>query len=93
MIFDEHDTDECPEFRVPMEAEAGSADSEFELIRQPTPLGEGNPNMRLSQIQEQIGRGEYQVDAQAVADAIVHKLLQERRMTSVEHKRGQAECS
>lgn len=78
---------------MPIEAEAGSADSENELIRQPTPQGEGNPNMRLSQIQEQIGRGEYQVDTQAVADAIVRKLLHEQKMTSVEHKRGQAECS
>jgi anti-sigma28 factor (negative regulator of flagellin synthesis) len=76
-----------------MEADAGNADSETELIKQPTPLGEGNPNMRLSQIQEQIGRGEYQVDTQAVADAIVRKLLQEQKMTGVEHKRGQAECS
>lgn len=76
-----------------METNAGNADSESELIHQPTPLGEGNPNMRLSQIQEQIGRGEYQVDTQAVADAIVRKLLHEQKITAVEHKRGQAECS
>ena len=73
-----------------MEVDAGCADSEDALIRQPTPLGEGTPNMRLNQIQEQIGRGEYQVDTRAVADAIVRKLLQ---ITSVEPKPGQAECS
>lgn len=92
-MSDQHDTDECPEFGARMEADPGSADSENELIRQPTPLREGNPNMRLNQIQEQIGRGEYQVDTQAVADAIVRKLLHEQKITSVEHKRGQAECS
>ena len=54
MIGDQHDTDERPEFHVPMEADAGNA---------------------------------------AVADAIVRKLLHEQKMTGVEHKRGQAECS
>ena len=33
--------------------------------------------MRLSEIQEQIGRGQYQVDTHAVAEAIVRRLLQE----------------
>lgn len=31
--------------------------------------------MRVSQIQDQIGRGEYRVDTQAVADAIIRRLL------------------
>ncbi len=31
--------------------------------------------MRLSQIQGQIGRGEYRVDTQAVADAIIRRLI------------------
>ena len=76
-----------------MQMDGAKADSGDELKRQPTPTREGNPNMRLSQIQEQIGRGEYQVDTQAVADAIVRKLLHEQKITSVQHKRGQAECS
>jgi hypothetical protein len=31
--------------------------------------------MRLNEIQEQIGRGEYRVNAHAVAEAIVRRLL------------------
>ena len=31
--------------------------------------------MRISEIQEQVGRGEYRVDTHAVADAILRKLL------------------
>ena len=42
--------------------------------------------MRLDEIQEQIGRGQYQVDTHAVAEAIVRRLLQENTVTVVEHK-------
>ena len=49
--------------------------------------------MRLSQIQEQIGRGEYQVDTQAVADAIVRRLLEEHKIVASGHKRAHGECS
>jgi hypothetical protein len=53
--------------------------------------------LRLSQIQEQIARGEYQVDAQAVANAIVRRLLQHHRLIGYcERDPGppdQAECS
>lgn len=31
--------------------------------------------MRMSEIQEQIGRGDYRVDTYAVADAILRRLL------------------
>lgn len=34
--------------------------------------------MKVMDLQEQVGRGEYQIDAQAVADAIVRRLLAER---------------
>jgi anti-sigma28 factor (negative regulator of flagellin synthesis) len=44
--------------------------------------------MRVSQIQAQIGRGEYEVDTRAVADAIVRLLLQ---LTTPEHKQTQSE--
>ncbi|MHB1570692.1 MAG: flagellar biosynthesis anti-sigma factor FlgM [Solirubrobacteraceae bacterium] len=33
--------------------------------------------MRISEIQERVGRGEYRVDAKAVADAIVRRLLKD----------------
>jgi len=49
--------------------------------------------MRLSQIQDQVGRGEYNVDAQAVADAILRRLLEGYKGTMSQSKRGQAECS
>lgn len=45
--------------------------------------------MRLSEIQEQIGRGEYRVDANAVADAMVRRLLRELKLSFTTHKRGQ----
>jgi Anti-sigma-28 factor, FlgM len=48
--------------------------------------------MRMSEIQEQIGRGEYRVDTHAVADAIVRRLLQEHKL-SASGKRTQEECS
>ena len=44
--------------------------------------------MRLSEIQELVGRGEYRVDSQAVADAIVRRLLAGHRTTSTDDKRG-----
>jgi anti-sigma28 factor (negative regulator of flagellin synthesis) len=69
------------------------AERGVELIRQPTPRGEGNRDMRLSQIQEQVGRGEYQVDAQAVADAILRRLLEGYNGGAFQTKRGPAECS
>ncbi len=49
--------------------------------------------MRLSEIQEQIGRGQYQVDTHAVADAIVRRLLHDQKSAASEHKRAQEECS
>jgi anti-sigma28 factor (negative regulator of flagellin synthesis) len=48
--------------------------------------------MRISEIQEQIGRGEYHVDTHAVAEAIVRRLLQEHK-ASAAGKRSQDECS
>jgi hypothetical protein len=49
--------------------------------------------MRLNEIQEQVGLGEYRVDSQAVADAIVRRLLAGHRTTATDDKRGQGECS
>jgi hypothetical protein len=52
----------------------------------------GNSALRLNEIQEQIGRGEYRVDTQAVADAIIRRLLGEQKSAS-QQKRAQGECS
>jgi anti-sigma28 factor (negative regulator of flagellin synthesis) len=56
------------------------------------PMSEGNSALRLNDIQEQIGRGEYRVDTQAVAEAIIRRLLQEYKAGAT-HKRAQGECS
>jgi hypothetical protein len=48
--------------------------------------------MRLSEIQDQIGRGEYHVNTHAVADAIVRRLLAERGACAP-GKPSQGECS
>lgn len=53
----------------------------------PKPTGKGNRAMRLAEVQEQVGRGEYRVDAQAVADAILRRLLQEFRASLAVYKR------
>jgi hypothetical protein len=63
------------------------------LIRQPPPITEGTRVMRLSQIQEQVGRGEYQVDTHAVAEAIVRRLVEEHKVVASGDKRAHGECS
>ena len=57
------------------------------------PTAEGNRAMRLTQIQDQIGRGEYRVDTQAVADAIIRRLIPEQRLSPVGVRLSQTECS
>jgi anti-sigma28 factor (negative regulator of flagellin synthesis) len=76
-----------------MEVLHRDAEIGVESIRQRTPTVQGNRDMRLSQIQEQVGRGEYQVDTQAVANAILRRLLEDYKGTAFEARRGQAECS
>ena len=49
--------------------------------------------MRLTQLQDQIGRGEYRVDNHAIADAIIRRLIEEQRLGLLESKRAQSECS
>jgi hypothetical protein len=53
----------------------------------------GNRAMRLSELQEQIGRGEYRVDPQAVALAILRRLLDGHQPSPAESKPAQSECS
>jgi hypothetical protein len=55
-------------------------------------MSEGNSTLRLNEIQEQIGRGEYRVDTQAVADAIIRRLLWGQKSSSLQ-ERPQGECS
>jgi anti-sigma28 factor (negative regulator of flagellin synthesis) len=55
-------------------------------------MGEGNRDMRISEIQNQVGSGEYRVDTHAVAEAILRRLLQEQKL-SASSDRPQGECS
>jgi anti-sigma28 factor (negative regulator of flagellin synthesis) len=51
------------------------AEAEVSLSSQ-SKTGEGTAHgMRIDQLQQQVGKGEYQVDAQAVADAILRRIL------------------
>jgi Anti-sigma-28 factor, FlgM len=49
--------------------------------------------MRVNQIQEQIRRGEYQVDTHAVAEAFLRRFVQEAKVGPSEDTTPQAECS
>ena len=63
------------------------------VIGQSMAIGKGLRDMRLSEIQRQVGRGEYRVDNQAVADAIVRRLLAGRGVGPGDDRRAQDECS
>jgi hypothetical protein len=78
--------------RRPMEALGWLVDTEARLIRQTVPRAEGQGVLRLNQIQEQVGRGEYRVDTQAVAEAILRRLLGGPPVL-VGPKQAQEECS
>jgi anti-sigma28 factor (negative regulator of flagellin synthesis) len=41
--------------------------------------------MKVMDIQEQVGRGEYQVDERAVAEAILRRILGERRSRTTQN--------
>ena len=48
--------------------------------------------MRLNEIQQQVGRGDYQVDTKAVAEAIVRRLWP-IQLSADDPKQAQGECS
>jgi anti-sigma28 factor (negative regulator of flagellin synthesis) len=77
----------------PVERLTSSADTEARLIRHTVPIVEGQGVLRLTEIQEQVGRGEYRVDTQAVAAAILRRLLGAQLSSPGPAKRGQSECS
>ena len=77
----------------PIERLAFRADTEARLIRDTVPRVEGQGVLRLNEIQEQVGRGEYRVDTQAVADAILRRLLGTQLTAAGPAKRAQSECS
>jgi hypothetical protein len=75
-----------------MERSRPGADTRFNELRPTMPMREGKSALRLNEIQDRIGRGEYRVDTHAVADAIIRRLLQEQR-ASLSVKPAQEECS
>jgi hypothetical protein len=77
----------------PIERLTSWADTEARLIRHTVPIVEGQGVLRLNEIQEQVGRGEYRVDTQAVADAILRRLLGTQLTAAGPAKRAQSECS
>jgi hypothetical protein len=83
---------ERPFLETHVERRLPSADTPANEFHPTTPMREVSSAVRLNEIQEQIGRGEYRVDAHAVADAIIRRLLQEFKSGS-DHKRAQGECS
>jgi hypothetical protein len=64
-----------------------------QVFRPKQPIGEGKRSMRVNQIQEQIRRGEYQVDTHAVAEAFLRRFVQEAKVGPSEDTTPQAECS
>jgi hypothetical protein len=79
--------------RLGMEIESLNADiQDKNLIGHSQPMGEGNRDMRISDIQDQVGRGEYRVDTHAVAEAILRRLLL-RAGADESGKTSQGECS
>jgi anti-sigma28 factor (negative regulator of flagellin synthesis) len=77
----------------PIQRLASRADTQARLIRHTVPIVEGQGVLRLNEIQEQVGRGEYRVDTQAVADAILRRLLGTQLAAAGPSKRAQSECS
>ena len=62
------------------------------MIGPTDPMGERNRDMRIVEIQQQVGRGEYRVDTNAVADAILRRLLGAQKLGG-SAQRPQGECS
>lgn len=63
------------------------------VIEQSMAIGKQPRDMRLSDIQQQVASGEYRVDNQAVADAIVRRLLAGRGLGPRDDGSPQDECS
>jgi Anti-sigma-28 factor, FlgM len=83
---------ECRMWARPVERLTWPADTEATLKRQSVPKAGGTGAVRLNEIQQQVGRGDYQVDTQAVADAIVRRLLH-GQLSPEDPTQAQSECS
>jgi Anti-sigma-28 factor, FlgM len=63
-----------------------------DVIGPTPPIGEGQRRMRINEIQEQIGSGQYHVNPRVVADAIIRRLFGQPRPV-VPAPAPQEECS
>jgi anti-sigma28 factor (negative regulator of flagellin synthesis) len=59
----------------------------------PSPTGEATRDMKITEIQQMIGRGEYYVEPSAIAEAILRRLAAERRLSVPGLEDAQPECS
>lgn len=84
--------DDCPNLGRSVQRSRCAADTEAKLNRRTVPIAEGQEALRVIQIREQIGRGEYRVDTEKVADAILRRLLG-ARLAAAGLPRPQPECS
>jgi hypothetical protein len=82
-----------PDRPATVQRDGRHAENDPVLIGPMQPIGEGKRQMRLSEIQEQIGRGEYRVDTHAVADAMLRRLLPEHKLASGHRTPPHEECS
>jgi hypothetical protein len=62
------------------------------MIR-PVATGEGKRDMKITQIQQMIGRGEYHVEPSVIAAAILRRLAQERQLSAIGLQGIQPKCS
>jgi anti-sigma28 factor (negative regulator of flagellin synthesis) len=76
----------------PVQIHGGAADTELTMIG-PAATGEGRRDMKISQIQQMIGRGEYHVEPSVIAAAILRRLAEERQLSATGLKGIQPECS
>lgn len=57
------------------------------------PIAGETRDVRINDIRQRIGNGEYRIDPSAVAEAILRRLAQERKLLAAGHDRAQSECS
>lgn len=57
------------------------------------PIAEGTRDVRINEIQQLIGTGEYRIEPSAIAEAILRRLAQERKLLAAGLDGTQSECS
>jgi anti-sigma28 factor (negative regulator of flagellin synthesis) len=76
----------------PVQIHHGAADTE-QAMNGLAPTGEGTRDVKISEIQQMIGRGEYHVEPSVIADAILRRLAAERMLPVTGLDGAQPACS